>query len=318
MRKTSMCMMAALLAGSLFASEAAVAEGQGKPSPGVVLQGPGEYRFKVGEVLVAALSDGTVPGDLHKLLLGTTATKTDALLALGYLSNPVEVSINAYIFAMNGRLFLVDTGAGDLFGPGFGGRLVDNLVALGVQPGQVTDILVTHVHTDHTGGLLKDGKLAFPNATIHVGKPDVDFFLDRANSARTGYPINYFDEAIKTLKPYVDAGKVRAFSQSVEIVPGLMATLHPGHTPGSAFYTLKSGGKQIMFVGDIIHVAAVQMPDPSITIVYDVDPKEAAEVRIEQFRDIARNGSLIAAPHLPFSRSGACAPGARCVRVGAC
>lgn len=263
-------------------------------------QVPGVYRFQVGDVRITALSDGTVPQDLHKLLLGTTMAKTDALLAQGYLANPVEASINVYLLEMGDRRILVDTGSGDLFGPGFGGKLAESLAAAGVRPEQVTDVLITHVHTDHTGGLVKAGARVFANATVHVGKPDVEFFMDKSNAEKAHYDVKYFNEAAITLKPYLDAGKVQAFAATAEILPGITATLHPGHTPGSAFYTLKSGGQQIVFVGDIIHVSSVQFPQPAITIVYDVDPKEAAKERAEQFPVFARERELIAAPHLPF------------------
>jgi glyoxylase-like metal-dependent hydrolase (beta-lactamase superfamily II) len=265
-----------------------------------VLQGADHYRFKIGNVVVTSLSDGTVPQDLHKLLLGTSAEKTDALLAQGYLANPVETSINVFMLDISGKLVLVDTGSGELFGAGYGGKLMESLRAIGVSADKITDILITHVHTDHSGGLVNGGKLVFPNATVHVGKPDVDFFLDRANAAKAGIDMKYFDEAIKTLKPYVDAGKVKTFDRQTEVLPGVTATLHPGHTPGSAFYTLRSGDQRIVFIGDIIHVSSVQFPDPSITIVYDVDPMSAARVRVEQFSIFAKDSDLVAAPHLPF------------------
>ncbi|MBB3695156.1 MBL fold metallo-hydrolase [Sphingomonas sp. BK580] len=266
----------------------------------VMLQGADFYRFRVGAVTVTALSDGTVPQDLHTLLRSTTAGRTDALLRAGFLSNPVEASINAFLVQLPDRLVLVDTGSGELFGPGNGGKLVASLEAAGFRPEQITDILITHVHTDHSGGLVAGGRRVFANATLHVGQPDLDFFLDAGNAARSGYAPKYFEEAIKTVKPYVDAGKVAGFSGTTEVVPGITASLHPGHTPGSAFYTLESEGERIIFIGDIVHVAAVQMPRPEVTIVYDVDPGQAAAVRKSSFAEFARDRALVAAPHLPF------------------
>jgi glyoxylase-like metal-dependent hydrolase (beta-lactamase superfamily II) len=98
----------------------------------------------------------------------------------------------------------------------------------------------------------------------------------------------------------VDAGKVETFEGSTQIVPGITATVHAGHTPGSAFYTVESEGQRIVFVGDIIHVGAVQFPEPAITITYDVDRKRAAQVREAAFATFARDGTLIAIPHIPF------------------
>lgn len=284
-----------------FSFGASVSPAQaGDLEPGIVLNGADFYRFRVGSVTVTALSDGTVPQDLHVLLRSTTVAKTDALLEAGFLRNPVEVSINAFLVALPDRLVLVDTGAGELFGAGKGGGLVDSLAAAGYRPEQITDILLTHIHSDHSGGLTVAGRRIFPNATVHVGQPDLDFFLDPENAARIGYGRLYFVQAIRTVKPYVDAGKVVGFAKTTEVVPGIVATLHPGHTPGSAFYTLESQGQRLTFIGDIIHVAAVQLPEPGVTIVYDVDPKGAAATRAQAFSAFAHDRALIAAPHLPF------------------
>jgi len=269
-------------------------------APGISLQNPGTYTFSIGDAQITSLSDGTVPQDVHALLHGTTNEKTDTLLGKSYLANPVETSVNAFLLKIDGKIILVDTGVGQLFGPGYGGKLLQSLSAAGVTPEQVTDVLLTHMHLDHEGGLVHDGQLVFPNAIVHVSKADVDFFLDRSNAAKAHYDIKYFDQAFQTVKLYVDAGKVQTFSGTAEIMPGVTATVHPGHTPGSAFYTVQSKGQKIVFVGDIVHVAAVQFPDPSITIAYDVDLKRAAQTRAETFSLFAHDRTLIAVPHLPF------------------
>jgi len=263
-------------------------------------QGGDVYRFRVGDIRVTALSDGTVPQDLHQLLQRTTPERIDALLERNFQSNPVEASINVYLIELPGRAVLVDTGSGELFGPGVGGKLIASLGNAGTTPDKITDVLITHVHSDHSGGLVRAGKRVFMNATVHVGKPDVDFFADRTNSERTHYDVQYFDVAATTMKPYLDAGKVRTFANDGPILPGITATLHPGHTPGSAFFTLESRGDRVVFVGDIIHSAAVQFPEVATTITYDQDAGRAAAVRSSAFAEFARERTLIAAPHLPF------------------
>ena len=147
---------------------------------------------------------------------------------------------------------------------------------------------------------MHNGQLTFPHATVHMGQADLDFFLDRSNSRISHYDMSYFDQAFTALKPYLDAGKIQPFRGTTEVLPGVSATVHPGHTPGSAFYTLVNSGQSIVFVGDIIHVAAVQGPDPEVTITYDVDPGRAVAVRKEAFSTFARERTLIAVPHLPF------------------
>jgi glyoxylase-like metal-dependent hydrolase (beta-lactamase superfamily II) len=296
------------IAVSLFAVFAACnlgaatpAAGQSaQPPPAVEQQGAYTYSFRVGDIRITALSDGSVPGDLHELLRDTTHQKTDALLKKGFVANPVEISINVFMFKLGGRLFLVDTGSGALFPAGFGGKLLQSLAAAGVHPEEVTDVLLTHAHDDHMGGLVHNGALAFPNATVHVGKADVEFFQDRSNAVKAHYGMNYFDDYFASLKHYVDAGKVQTFEGTTVIVPGISATVHPGHTPGSAFFTVESAGQKIVFVGDIIHVGEVQFPEPAITITYDVDRKQAAQVREAAFATFAHDGTLIAIPHIPF------------------
>ena len=263
-------------------------------------QVPDSYAFPLGDLRIVALSDGTVPQDLHLLMTGTPPAEVDRLLARAFQSNPVEASINAFLIEDGPRRILVDTGSGQLFGPGHGGKLPDSLASIGIAPGDITDILITHIHTDHSGGLVLDGQPVFPNATVHVGAPDLAFFLEPGNAEETGYASRYFDEAARTIGIYAEAGKVRTFEDNETILPGVVATLHPGHTPGSAFYTVTSRGRSIVFIGDIIHVAAVQFPNPAITIVYDLDPDAASAVRSAAFTDFAEGRQLVAAPHLPF------------------
>jgi glyoxylase-like metal-dependent hydrolase (beta-lactamase superfamily II) len=269
---------------------------------------PGVYRFTVGDIPVTALSDGTVPIDLHQLLRGIAPKGTDALLAKSFLRNPYEASINVFLLQLDGRHVLIDTGAGELFGPGNGGKLPGALSSAGVRAEDITDILLTHIHSDHSGGLVVGGRMMFPNATIHVGKADVDFFLDKANAARTGYDKRYFDEAAATLKPYADAGKVRAFDHRDEVLPGIVAELRPGHTPGTAFYTLTSRGRRLVFIGDIIHVGEIQFASPAVTITFDQDQSQARAVRRQAFVEFAREKTLIAAPHLQFPGVGRIRP----------
>jgi glyoxylase-like metal-dependent hydrolase (beta-lactamase superfamily II) len=282
----------------------------GTAPPGIVKQrsAPSIYRFSLGDAQITALSDGTVPIDLHQLLRGAPTAIIDALLARSFLDNPVEASINAYLIELGGRRILVDAGAGDLFGPGNGGRIPEALIAAGTTPEAITDILITHVHSDHSGGLVRGGRMIFPNAVVHAGGPDIRFFSNADQAGRNGYDKRYWAETAVTLKPYIEAGRTRAFDHAGEILPGIYAELHPGHTPGSAFYTLTSKGRSIVFVGDVIHVGAVQFPRPDVTITFDFDQNRARAARGEAFARFGRDRTLIAAPHLPFPGVGHVAP----------
>jgi glyoxylase-like metal-dependent hydrolase (beta-lactamase superfamily II) len=266
-------------------------------------QVPGVYSFRLGEFMITALSDGTVPQDLQKVLTNTDSAEIKQLLDRDFLSNPVEASINAFLIDAGDQQVLVDTGAGQLFGAGLGGRLQKSLKAAGYAPDDIDLILITHVHTDHSGGLVENGRLMFPTATVYVGKPDVDLWLDPVNAAnaeRLHLERRFFDEATKTIKPYLDAGKLKLLAGETAILPGITAHPTPGHTPGHNFYVVESGGESIEFWGDILHFGSIQFPNPKITVIYDVDSSAAAAQRSQQFARAEQSRRLVAAAHLPF------------------
>jgi glyoxylase-like metal-dependent hydrolase (beta-lactamase superfamily II) len=261
----------------------------------------GYYTFKVGTYEITAISDGTVPQDLHALLKGASQKKVEDLLSQVHLHNPVEASINVYLINTGNKLILVDTGAGSFFGQGFGGKFNERLTKLGIQPEDITDILITHIHTDHTGGLVQQGKAIFSNANVYVGKADLDFFLDAKNqNGVNGYDKAYFQQAQTAMQPYVTLGHVKPLSGVQKILADFNANPTPGHTPGHYYYTLESQGQSITFIGDSVHVESVQFPHPEITITYDVDQLNAAKQRLAQFTQLAKKGAMVAAPHLPY------------------
>lgn len=268
-----------------------------EPSPRL----PGVYRMQLGDFEVVALSDGTAPQDLHEIVDSRTPAQLDALLARGFQANPIELSINAYLIDTGSRVLLVDTGAGRMFGPDVGGRLPAALAAAGYRPDQIDDVLITHIHTDHSGGLTANGRMMFPNATVHVGKRDIDFFLDPKPDA---VPIfggrMLYDQALATVGVYALAGKVKSFTGRSQLLPGVTAIPTPGHTPGHAFFRVESKGEAIEFWGDIMHIGALQFPEPGITLRYDVDAPAAAAQRTRQFAGAARERRRVAAAHMNF------------------
>ena len=260
----------------------------------------GFYRMKIGDFKVTALSDGTVPLPVLDVLTNTKPGEVEKLLTDAYLKVPLDTSVNAYLINAGTRLVMVDAGSGELYGPTLN-KLVASLKAVGYEPEQITDILITHIHTDHTGGLMDGNRMIFPNAVVHVDKREVDFWLSPANmkKAEQGNK-KFFREAVAKVKPYVDAGKVKTFNGDTQLFPGIRSIASPGHTPGHSFYALESKGEKIVFWGDIMHVAEVQFPNPAVTITFDVDSKAAASQRKKAFADAAKNGYWVAPAHISF------------------
>ncbi|NSL85291.1 MBL fold metallo-hydrolase [Chitinophaga sp. Mgbs1] len=261
---------------------------------------PGYYRMTLGDFEITALSDGTIPLQVDKLLLNTHPGQIDAALSSYFQTQPVETSVNAYLIRTGNHLYMVDAGTAELLGPTLG-HLSASIRAAGYTPEQVEAILITHIHTDHTGGLMEGDRMVFPNATLYISRKEAGFWLSKeAMEQAPASRKKYFTEALTKVGPYVKAGKVKLFDYNGELFPGITPVATPGHTPGHTFYAIASKGQKIMFWGDIIHVGPVQFTDPGVTIEFDIDPQAAAAARIKAFREAVRDGYWIAADHLSF------------------
>ncbi|RZL01765.1 MAG: MBL fold metallo-hydrolase [Rubrivivax sp.] len=268
-------------------------------APQVKTQAPGWYRLMVGSVEVTALSDGTV-----ELPVDTLLHASPARIAKGLKQNfqkaPLETSVNAFLINTGERLVLVDVGAGGLFGPTLG-KLVTQIRAAGYQPEQVDDILITHMHPDHVGGLANEEQRVFPNATVHADKKDSDFWLSEAQlNAAPAETKGFFLGAITSLAPYVKADRFKTFEKDGEVVPGIRSLATHGHTAGHTAYVVESQGQRLVLIGDLIHVASVQLASPDITINFDADQPKAAAARARTFAKLAKDGSLVAVSHFSF------------------
>jgi glyoxylase-like metal-dependent hydrolase (beta-lactamase superfamily II) len=269
-------------------------------APQVKTQAPGFYRVMLGEFEITALSDGTVALPVDTLLTRTTKAHADQVLARNFLKSPVETSVNGYLINTGTKLVLIDTGAAKLFGPTLG-SLADNLKAAGYQPEQVDEVYITHMHADHVGGLMAGEKIAFPNAIVRADQHDADFWLSAANLEKAPAEMKgFFQGAQASLNPYVAAGKFKPFNGDTELVPGIKAVATPGHTPGHSIYVVESQGQKLVLWGDLMHVAAVQFPEPSVTIQFDTDSKAAAVQRKKAYAEAAKQGYLVGSAHLSF------------------
>jgi glyoxylase-like metal-dependent hydrolase (beta-lactamase superfamily II) len=215
--------------------------------------------MRIGRVDVIALTDGTIGVDFLPLLTNTRPGEEETLLHREYIKpNKVEASMNAYLIQLDNRLILVDTGAGELLGPKLD-KLPDSLRSVGVQPEQITDILLTHIHPDHSGGLTVGGRRIFPNATVHINKLELDYWTNKSLGEKAPEPTKtFFQQADQAVTPYIKSGKVKTFDGEVQLFPGLR-TAGYGHTPGQTYYVLESNGEKLVFWGDTLQSALTRL-----------------------------------------------------------
>ena len=260
---------------------------------------PGYFRVMLGAYEITALSDGTVDLPVDKLL-AQPAAKTNAALAKSFLSSPLETSVNAYLVNTGSKLILIDTGTSGLFGPSLG-KLINNLKSSGYEPAQIDEIYLTHMHPDHVGGLAADGKALFSNAIVRADQRDSDYWLSEANmNAAPAESKGFFQGAMASLKPYIAANKYIPFNGNTELSSGIKSFPSYGHTIGHTSYVVESEGKKLMLLGDLIHVNAVQLFHPEITISFDSDAKEATVARDVFFKQAVKEGALVGASHIQF------------------
>lgn len=278
-----------------FSPNIALAE----PVPQVKTQ-PGYYRVMVGQYEVTALADGTNAMPMDKLLQRTDPDTLRRLLAEKSLASPVETSINAFLVNTGKNLVLIDTGNGPQASPTVG-KVQQNLIAAGYRPEQVDTILMTHLHGDHFGGLVLNGKPAYPNATVYVAQKERDFWLSPQNLAQAAPERKAaFQRVQEMFNILAAANKVKTFAGDAPLLPGITPVFAPGHTPGHTAYSIVSEGKKLLAWGDIVHAEAVQMPLPETTISFDSDMDQAVKTREALFTQAASEGYLVAGAHLPF------------------
>ncbi len=273
-----MIIFVCLFAGNAFSVDA---------SPSPVPQ-----MFSIGHVKVWAIADGIVERDISVLA-------ADPDIVRQYIpSGTYPSAYLCFLLQTEDNTILIDTGNGnppDLKKPS---NLMASLNHIGITPEEIDTVLLTHMHGDHIGGLVWEGKPAFPNAVVRVGRIEREFWLDDASLALFPSRKAGFEKAKKIMAMY--DGRIEDFEFGEKIVPGLFALDSRGHTPGHTAFLLESNWEKLLCVGDLLHSAALQFVRPDINATFDMDTLQAKAARREFLSKAVWKNMPIAGMHLPF------------------
>lgn len=243
--------------------------------------------MRVGSLEIVPILDGTARMPAREILRYTGPNSDPWAAHQQFLDGEdIVMSLGGFLLRSGDRLALVDCGIGPVKTPPFdGGLLVDSLRAVGVETGDITDVLFTHLHYDHVGWATQQGRIVFENATYRCHRDDWLHFVNGTD-----------DRAAKKLEPLTD--RMEFWESDGNVLPGLDVQGAPGHTPGSTIMVVSNGGERAMLLGDVVH-CPIELVEDDWQAVFDVDAALAQRTRTALARELEGSNVPIAAAHFP-------------------
>lgn len=259
-------------------------------APTLALAGSSESkRLKVGDIAVTAISDG------HFDLPGNAFERDSAM----QIADTVRVGATVWAIETPRRVLLVDAGSGETLKSNYPatGQLASRLAAAGIDRKTVSDIIITHMHADHIGGLVNNGAKLFPAAGLHMAGAEWRYWTaadrpSRLPSAQKGLAL--LIQRLAGALPY----DMMLHEGEADLGDGVSLVPAPGHTPGHMAVRISAGSGQLLLLGDLLIAGDIQFSHPGATYVLDSDPALAVQTRRKFFDMIAADDLAFCATHL--------------------
>ena len=268
-------------------------------------QGPGVYRYRLGDYQLTALYDGTwyLPIDDQFVRNASGNAVNDALAAASLPPGVLPISFTALLVNTGSKLVLIDTGtAGQITDSA--GFMAANLAAAGIKPADIDIVVISHFHPDHIDGLkTKDGAKVFANVEILVPEPEWTYWMDDAHMSGTSKSVHgYFLNARRIFSDI--AKEATRFKPGAEVAPGIVSIPAYGHTPGHTAFAIHSGNESLLVMSDTVRNPYLFLRHPDWQPIFDMDGELAVKARRHMLDRAAADRMLVEAYHFPFPAVG--------------
>ena len=250
-------------------------------------------KMTVGSVEVTALLDGEIVAPAEFLL--NLKDQDEQTIRENENNKLSYLNMNAFLVQKGDRNLLIDAGCRELFGPTCG-FIQDALAEIELSPDDITDLFFTHLHPDHIAGALNtDGTAVFKNANSQVGEAEYNFWQADDFDAIEVNGADWAGVAKGVLNAYKDRLELTTYEK--EIISGISLVDIPGHTPGHAGFRVDSDNESLLHLGDIMHFQNLQLIDPNVSTIFDIDYETALTSRKRILDMVSADGNLCTSGH---------------------
>ncbi|SIT54873.1 putative Lactamase [Mesorhizobium prunaredense] len=280
-----------------------------KATSGYSPHGAGYYRFSIGDLKATVISDGYGNVPFWPIFAANQpASVAEPFLKENHLNPAPQFTNNLLVVDTPTDRVLVDTGFGDVLGPGSGRfpYLVPNLARAGIAPESITVVIISHIHLDHVAGVVtKSGSHVFPNARYVFVDDELSYWTGNrfeADINASKAPDEFKKAAIYAPKTYLPPlrQRMQVVRPGAEVVPGITLIPAPGHSPAHTAIRFSSGNAQFIHMADVAHRSDSGLQHPDWSVIFDFDGDQAIATRKRILGEVAADRTLVMGYHFPF------------------
>lgn len=264
------------------------------------------YNFKIGKCRVSILRDMLMPYTSETFFLNVdpeelSSALTEKKIDPANIPSPFLVPLLQY----DDKNVLIDTGLGYAEKPFMvgdnpfekKGRLQNLLASENVKPEDITDVIITHFHPDHIGGIFNENKeLIYPNARFHAPQQEWDFWHSAKAESQSPFFRSFIADQVTPLKNK----DLNLFSEDfTQVLPGITAIQAHGHTPGHVVMDINFDNERFLHVSDAF-LHPLHIENLHWQTKYDMDHVRARQSRRKILELAFVENMLIHAFHFDF------------------